>query len=347
MKRARRRPTRRQRQRGASPLFAEKQRKGDETAGLMRPEPPAAVASGSVAVPAIQDNLRGIFAMVAACASFACGDTIMKLIAGSVPTSELLFIRSCFVLVGAIAACAYLGAFSVLHRALSKMMALRAGGDTIGAWSFQLALARMPYADLSAIGQLSPLTITAASALIFAEKVGWRRWTATAIGFLGVLLIIRPGSSTFNWWALAGIASVLGSTIRDLATRRVDPSVPPPMITIFSAGLTIATSLVVWFWVPWTWPPPLIVFGLFCAAMFSLFGQMCTIVAVRSGDISAVVPFRYSIIIFAIISGMTVFGHFPDPVTLAGIVIVCTAGLYTFHREQTLRRPPAPRSRPA
>ncbi len=283
-------------------------------------------------------NLRGILAMVAACASFACGDTIMKLVAGTVPTSELQFIRGLFVLVGAIAACAYLGAFNIFHRALSKMMAVRAGGDTIGAWSFQLALARMPYADLSAIGQLSPLTITAASALLFAEKVGWRRWTATAIGLLGVLIIIRPGSSTFNWWALAGIASVLGSTIRDLATRRVDPSVPPPMITIFSAGLTVITSLVVSLWGGWGWPPALVVLGLFCAAMFSLFGQMCTIVAVRSGDISTVVPFRYSIIIFAIISGMTVFGQFPDPLTLLGIAIVCAAGLYTFHREQTLRR---------
>ena len=344
MKRARRRPTRRQLQRAANTLRAQELRRDDETLKLERPHPPAAAASGLVGAPAVQDYLRGILAMVAACASFAFGDTIMKLIAGSVPTSELLFIRGLFVLAGAVAACAYLGAFSVLHRAFSTVMAARAGGDTIGAWSFQLALARMPYADLSAIGQLSPLTITAASALLFAEKVGWRRWTATAIGFLGVLLIIRPGSSTFNWWALAGIASVLGSTIRDLATRRVDPSVPPPMITIFSAGLTIATSLIVALWVPWTWPSALIVFALFCAAMFSLFGQWCTIVAVRTAEISAVVPFRYSIIIFAIISGMTVFGHFPDPVTLLGILIVCAAGLYTFHREQTLKRQAAPKS---
>src|SRR4051794_14047338 len=103
----------------------------------------------------------------------------------------------------------------------------------------------MPYADLSAINQLSPLSITAASALLFGERVGWRRWTATAIGFLGVLLIVRPGSSTFNWWALMGLASVLASTVRDLATRRVHFGVPPPLITLLSAGLTTVTSLVV------------------------------------------------------------------------------------------------------
>ena len=79
-------------------------------------------------------------------------------------------------------------------------------------------------------------------------------------------------------------------------------------------------------------------FALLGAAVFSLFGQVCTIVAVRSGDISAVSPFRYTIIIFAIMSGIAVFGHIPDGLTLTGILIVCSAGLYTFYREQTLRR---------
>ena len=283
-------------------------------------------------------SLRGILAMVAACAAFACGDTLMKLLADSVPTSELILIRGVFVLAGAFVTCVWLGAFAVLHRALSWPMAARAVADTTGAWSFQLALARMPYADLTAIGQLSPLAITAASALLLAEKVGWRRWTATAVGFLGVLLIIRPGSSAFNWWALAGIVSVLASTVRDLATRRVDRSVPPPLIMLFSAGLTTATGLASAVGGGWSWPPWWVVLGLLAAAMFSLLGQLATIIAVRSGELSAVVPFRYSIILFAILSGIVVFGHWPDAVTLAGIAIVCAAGLYTFHREQVRKR---------
>ena len=276
--------------------------------------------------------------MIAACASFACGDTIMKITANSMPTGELMFIRGFFVLSGAIAASIYLGAFSVIHRALSRMVAVRACGDMAGAWSFQLALARMPYADLSAVGQLIPLSITAASAIFLGERVGWRRWTATLIGFLGVLLIIRPGSSTFNWWALAGVGSVLGATVRDLATRRVDPTVPPPLIMMFSGGAVTLSSLLSSALGGWTWPPLMITLALFGAAAFSLFGQICTIVAVRSGDISAVSPFRYTIIIFAIASGVIVFGHVPDELTMLGILIVCGAGLYTFYREQTLRR---------
>jgi drug/metabolite transporter (DMT)-like permease len=283
-------------------------------------------------------NVRGIVAMVAACALFACGDTFMKLLANSVPTSELIFIRGIFVLMGAFIGCVYLGAFAHVHRALSRAMAVRALGETTGAWSFQLALTRMPYADLSAIGQLSPLTITAASAIFYAERVGWRRWTATAVGLMGVLLIIRPGSNTFEWWALAGLVSVLGSTVRDLATRRIEPTVPPPLIMLFSASLTTATGLVSSLVGDWTWPPAYVVFWLMAAASFSLVGQVCTIYAVRTGEISAVIPFRYSIILFAIVSGVAVFGDFPDVLTLTGIVIVCGAGLYTFFREQKLRR---------
>ena len=303
-------------------------------------EKPARVTASGVAADSAaiaRSNLRGILAMTAACASFACGDTIMKLVAGHLPTSELIFIRGVFVLLGAGIACLYLGAFSIVHRAVSKAMAVRAAADSAGAWSFQLALARMPYAELSAIGQLTPLAITAASALLFGDKVGWRRWTATIVGLGGVLLIIRPGSSAASWWALAGLAAVIASTVRDLSTRRVDSSVPAPMITLFSAGLTVATSGIVAAAGGWTSPPAMILLGLVAAAGFSLLGQTCTIIAVRAAEVAVVVPFRYTIILFAILSGFIVFDHVPDAVTVLGIAIVCAAGLYTFHRERVRR----------
>jgi drug/metabolite transporter (DMT)-like permease len=283
-------------------------------------------------------SLRGILFMTAASASFACGDTIMKLSAGKVPTSELLFVRGCFVTLGGFLIALALGSLAVLHRAISRAMAARASGDVTGAWAFQVALGKMPYADLTAVGQLIPLSITAASALFLGEKVGWRRWTATVVGLCGVLLIIRPGSSAFNWWALAGIVSVLGATVRDLATRRIDRGVPPPVIMMLSAGAVTLTSLIAAPFSGWTWPEPSLVAALAGAALFSLFGQICVIISVRSGDMSAVAPFRYTIILFAILSGVLVFGHFPDVLMLTGTAIVVGAGLYTFYREQTLRR---------
>src|SRR5688572_29466099 len=141
--------------------------------------------------------------------SFACGDTLMKLVSLSLPTSQLLFIRGGLIFVVSLSVAFYLGALRELRHAFERTMAGRVVGDVDGGWFFQSALARMPYADLTAIGQLSPMMLTAASAIFLAERVGWRRWTATAVGLLGVLIIVRPGGSTFNWWALAGIASVL------------------------------------------------------------------------------------------------------------------------------------------
>jgi len=303
------------------------ERLGTRLAGVLKDSPGRAAS-----------NLRGILFMTAACASFACGDTIMKLLAGQVPTSELLFLRGCFVTTGGFVLAVALGSLAAFHKALSGAMAARAAGDVTGAWSFQLALARMPYADLTAIGQLIPLLITAASAIFLRVRVGWRRWTATAIGLMGVLLIIRPGSSAFNWWALAGIVSVLASTLRDLATRRVDRGVPPTVIMMLSAGAVTLSSLVAAPFSDWTWPPLPLVLATGAAGLFSLFGQICIIISVRAGDISAVAPFRYTIIVFAIISGVTVFGHLPDALTLLGMTIVVAAGLYTFYREQALRR---------
>ena len=288
--------------------------------------------------PTATSNVRGILFMTAACASFACGDTIMKLAGSKVPTSELLFLRGIFVTLGGFLLAWWLGALTVLHRALSGATALRAAGDVTGGWCFQLALARLPYADLTSISQLIPLSITAASALFLGEKVGWRRWTATLVGFAGVLLIIRPGSSTFDWWMLAGIASVMGSTLRDLATRYVDRGVPPPIIMMLSAGAVTTTSLLVAPFSSWTMPGWGLAGAMMSAALFSLFGQICIIISVRSSDISAVAPFRYTIIPFAIASGILVFGHFPDAMTLLGTAIVVAAGLYTFYRERSLRR---------
>lgn len=283
-------------------------------------------------------NLKGIIAMSAAMGSFACGDTLMKIASVSLPTSELLFVRGLCVTTASIIAALAMGAFTELRAAMSGAMALRAVGDVAGGWLFQSGLARMAYPDLMAITQLNPLTITAASALFLGERVGWRRWSATLVGLIGVIVIIRPGSNAFNWWALAGVASVLAATVRDLATRRVDRRVPPILIMTLSAGAVTLASLSVAPFAVWAWPAAPTLAMLAGAAAFSLIGQLCVIIAMRTGEISAVAPFRYAIIVFAILSGIVVFDHFPDGPTLLGLVIVAVAGLYTFFREQKLRR---------
>jgi len=180
--------------------------------------------------------------------------------------------------------------------------------------------------------------LTAASAIFLAERVGWRRWTATVVGLLGVLVIIRPGGSTFSWWALAGIGSVLFTTLRDLSTRGINRRVPAILIMTLSAGGVTLAALAVAPFSNWQWPDTMLMLNLCGAAIFSLLGQLGVIIAMRTGEVSVVAPFRYMIILFSIISGVVVFGTFPDTMTLLGIAIVTAAGLYTFYREQNLRR---------
>lgn len=298
--------------------------------------PRPALADGRVAMAA--GNLRAIVAISLAMASFACGDTLMKLASSSLPTSELLFIRGTVVFGVSLGVAFVTGALRELRHTFELAMAGRIVGDIGGGWFFQSALARLPYADLTAIGQLSPMMLTAASAFFLAERVGWRRWTATAVGLLGVLIIVRPGGSTFNWWALAGIASVLCTTVRDLSTRSINRRVPAILIMTISAGGVTLAALAIAPFSNWQWPGQTLVLMLCGAGAFSMLGQLGVIIAMRTGEVSAVVPFRYTIILFAIISGVVVFGDFPDGLTLLGIAIVTLAGLYTFYREQNLRR---------
>jgi drug/metabolite transporter (DMT)-like permease len=291
---------------------------------------------GSGAVAAA--NIRAILAMSFGMGSFACGDTLMKLASTALPTSELLFIRGTIIFIVALSAAFYTGALREIRHAFERAMAGRIVGDTGAGWLFQSALARMPYADLMAISQLSPMMLTAASALFFGERVGWRRWTATVVGLIGVLIIVRPGSSTFSWWALVGIASVACTTLRDLSTRRISQRASPILIMTISAAAVAIAALAVAPFSNWDWPTQSLMLKLSGAALFSLLGQLGVIISIRTGEVSAVVPFRYTIILFSIMSSILVFGHFPDGVTLVGIAVVVAAGLYTFYREQKLRR---------
>jgi drug/metabolite transporter (DMT)-like permease len=283
-------------------------------------------------------NTRGILFMLVAMAAFVSGDALMKLASASLPTGEAIFIRglvaSTLVWVAVLTSAARR---QVVH-AFTRIMALRSGADVGGSILFQSALSRMPFADASAVLQINPLLVTAAAALFLGEKVGWRRWTATAIGFLGVLLIIRPGSSSFSWWSVVLIGAVMCATTRDLATRKIEAGIPALVITAISVTCVTLASLLLLPFERWVMPDPATLSRLVAAGALMLAAQLCVVISIRSSDISAVVPFRYSAILWSIGLGIMIWGEFPDRLTLMGIAIVSAAGLYAFFREQKLNR---------
>jgi drug/metabolite transporter (DMT)-like permease len=289
-------------------------------------------------------NVRGIVAMLGAMAAFVTGDAIMKLMSSRLPTGETMFIR------GIIALCliwplAYVtGALDNVRQRVSRLIGIRTGCEVGAAVFFQNALARLPFADVSAVLQINPLAVTAAAAIFLGEKVGWRRWTATAVGLVGVLLIIRPGGSSFKWASLLLFAATAFSVTRDLITRRLPSGTPNLLLTSLSATAIWASSLGFLAFETWHWPTVFDCLALAVPAVCMLTGQLLVVVSIRSGEVSAVVPYRYSSILWALLLSALLWGHFPDATTMLGILIVTAAGLYTFHREQVRRREAAIRS---
>lgn len=284
-----------------------------------------------------RNNLSAIAAMVASQAVFTVNDALMKLAARELPGGEAIFIRGVFTIGFAFLLACVLGGFRTWPaREQWPLIAWRNIGEIGATLLYLTALFNMPIAEATAILQFLPLAITAGAALFLAEPVGWRRWLATAVGFAGVLVVIRPGTAAFNGWSLVALASVACIVLRDLTTRRIGAEVPTVLLT-FLSSLTVTTAAA-GFALTEEWRMPsaraLAMIGL--AALFLLAGYYSIIETMRRGEVAVVAPFRYSVIIWAIVAGLLVFGERPDPVALAGTGIVMAAGLYTFFRERQL-----------
>ena len=282
-------------------------------------------------------NLVAIAAVIASQAVFTVNDTMMKLAARELPGGEAIFIRGLFTIVLALVLAVALGG---LRRWPARkhwpLIALRNIGEIGATLLYLTALFHMPIAEATAILQFLPLAITAGAALFLGEPVGWRRWIATAVGLVGVLVIIRPGTAAFNGWSLVALASVAAIVLRDLTTRRIGAEVPTVLLTLLSSlSVTTAASGLA-LTEDWRMPSGGALAMIGGAALFVLAGYYTIIEAMRRGDVAVVAPFRYSVIIWAVVAGLVVFGERPDPVALAGTGIVIAAGLYTFFRERQL-----------
>jgi drug/metabolite transporter (DMT)-like permease len=293
---------------------------------------------------AFSANMRAIAAMVVSQAVFTVNDTLMKLSARTLPGGEAIFIRGLFTIGLAAALAVWLGGFRAWPppRSQWRLIGLRSVGEVGATLLYLTALFNMPIADATAILQVLPLAITAGAALFLGEPVGWRRWLATAVGFVGVLIIIRPGTSAFNVWSLVALASVATIVLRDLTTRRIDRGVPTVLLTFVSSVVVTGSAAGLCLVETWRWPDAGTLVLIAAAALFLLAGYYFVIEAMRLGDVATVAPFRYSVILWAILAGLLVFGERPDPVALLGTAVVIAAGLYTFFRERQLRRQRGP-----
>lgn len=285
-------------------------------------------------------NRRGIIAMCTAMACFNANDTLVKLVASDMPSGQIIAIRGLFAAILVYGWLVAAGHGGEIRKALSPLVATRAGLEALVAFLFISAIAVIPIADITAIFLLTPLIITALSGPILKEQVGWRRWSAVAAGFVGMLLVVKPGGAGFVAGAatLMALGSVLLCATRDLVTRFIDHRVPTIVVTFstcIAVGLFGAAMIPVQGWVtPSFWQ----VFLLFAASTVLVIGNHAMILAFRGVEVSAISPFRYTVMVWAILSGIFVFGEWPDMAGWLGIGFIVGAGLYTLHRERVRMR---------
>jgi drug/metabolite transporter (DMT)-like permease len=198
---------------------------------------------------------------------------------------------------------------------------------------FVLALERLPLEQCTAIGFVSPFFVTALSVPFLGEKVGVRRWVAVALGFVGVLLILRPGGIAFQWSMLLPLLSSFCWAVRLIITRRMSGSEQALTIMLYSSlvGCLASAPLALPLWRP---PDTTEWLMLIAIAAFSALGQYLVIHAFMMASASLLAPFSYSSIVWAVIVGLVVFGTFPDGPTLVGTLVLVAAGLYVWHRER-------------
>ena len=289
---------------------------------------------------ALSDNIRGAGLMAAAMTAFTGNDICIKLLSGQVPLSQVIVLRSLMVCLAFTGLGLWLGSLRLrLSRPDWTFLLLRSVAEGLGAYCFLTALFNMPIGTLSAILQTLPLTVTLGAALVFREPVGWRRFSAIGVGFLGVLLIIRPGTDEFTIYALYGIGAVVASTVRDLATRRLSREVPS-MTAALVAAMVVAGlgGVMAGADAPWVTPTAGQMGAIAGAAALICLAYMSIVGAMRVGEVGFVAPFRYTSLVVAVLAGVVVFGERPGALTLAGMVIVVGSGLYTLWRERQLRR---------
>lgn len=285
--------------------------------------------------PGEAENLKGALLMIASMATFTSNDAAIKYVTQTLPLYEAVVLRGLGIMLLLWLISLRRGGLRLrLPRGDWGMLGLRTVGEVGSTVLYLLALRQMALGDLSAIMQSLPLAVTLGAALVFRESLGWRRMSAIAVGFAGVLLILRPGTGAFDVWALMALGAVLLIVVRDLATRKFSGAVPSLSIAFYAAisvtvfGVMMAPSE------DWRVPTALEGVLIGVAALCLAVGYMTAVATMRVGEISFVAPFRYTSLVWAIVLGLFIFGEWPDLWTQAGAALIIGAGLYSIWREK-------------
>jgi drug/metabolite transporter (DMT)-like permease len=279
---------------------------------------------------------KGIALILSSTVFLGVSDATAKYLSATLPSIEIAWLR--FLVFAAIMVPAMVpGSPLFALKTNSISLQLMRGAALLGSSLFFISgLRYLPIAEASATGFVSPLFVTALSIIFLSEKVGVRRWLATAVGLLGVLIVLRPGSGAFHVAALFPIVSALAWAATLIMTRMMSGREHAITIMTYSsiAGVAILSVLVPFIWVTPSWQA--IALGVLIG-VFSTAGQWIVVLAFRYADASVLAPFSYTQLLWVSILGFMIFGELPDVWTIVGAVFIVGSGLYTAHRERVRR----------
>lgn len=290
-------------------------------------------------------NLVGALWMIAAMALFAVEDGFVKGATDTLPVGQVL------ILFGAGGALAFAliatlsGERLVTRDVASRPMRIRVVFEIVGRLFYVLALALIPLSAATVILQATPIVVVAAAALLFGEKVGWRRWTAIATGMAGVLVILRPGTEGFSMLSILAVVGMLGFAGRDLASRAAPVSLGTSVLGFYGFLAIVAAGAIFSLWdgAGLVRPQPLAWAFVAGAVASGVLAYSCLMKAMRTGDVSAVTPFRYVRLLFGLALGVLVFNETVDLWTGVGSGMILLSGLFVMWRTRPpARTPPQP-----
>lgn len=277
--------------------------------------------------------------MVIATGVFSTNDVLMKLATTGLPPYEVLFLRGVMASILMLPLIVLTGNGRQLRHVVDKWVVIRNSFEFLAVLCFIQALANMPIADLSALGQISPMLLLLGVAIVYREKIGVARMALITLGFVGALLVAQPGLKGFSIYAVLGLLCAFGTAARDIAGRKVAASIPAPVVAYATLLLVmVGAGLTTLLFEDWVMPQPHHLLLLAGSGLFLSMGHLFIFLSYRNAATGAVAPFYYLFSVWAVLSGFFVFGTFPNTLALYGIGLIVASGIAVVLLDERRRR---------
>jgi drug/metabolite transporter (DMT)-like permease len=273
-------------------------------------------------------NLRGIALMAAATCVFTINDTFLKLATEGMAPFQALFLRGIFASLWGIPLVVFTGNAGRLAAMFKPRVLARNSFELAAVLFFIVALANLPIADITALVQVAPMLMLVGVAFIYREAVRPIQWLLIIVGFAGALLVAQPGGAGFSVFTLLGLGCAVMTAGRDIVGRRVPKDIPGPVVAFGTLSLVmVGAGIAHGIFETWTAPAPMHWLYLAGSGLFLMFGHLFVFLAYRTGDVGAVAPFFYTFTLWSLVSGVLVFGTWPNPLALTGMLLILVSGV--------------------